>query len=142
MLPTGRAGARSAARNPEALAVIEGAGHHCCEYMTAGVVLVLGAVGRNFGAGMSNGVAYVLDETETFSARCNFDMVRVEPLAEADERAVLELVHQHLAKTGSPRAREVVGAWERYRAVFRKVVPHAVPAPAPEPTEAALSRSP
>src|SRR5207247_1945229 len=99
---------------------IEGAGHHCCEDMTAGVVLVLGAVGRNFAAGMSNGVAYVLDETETFSARCNFDMVRVQPLAETDERAVLELARQHLAKTGSPRAHEVVGAWERYRALFRK----------------------
>jgi len=85
---------------------------------------------------MSNGVAYVLDETETFSARCNFDMVRVEPLAEADEPAVLELVRQHLAKTGSPRAREVLGAWDRYRLVVRKVVPHAAPAPAPEPAEA------
>jgi len=86
---------------------------------------------------MSNGVAYVLDDTETFSARCNFDMVRVQPLAETDERAVLELARQHLAKTGSPRAREVVGAWERYRALFRMVVPHAAPAPAPEPAEAA-----
>jgi len=136
LFAAGRAGDRFAVRNAGALAVIEGAGHHCCEYMTAGVVLVLGAVGRNFGAGMSNGVAYVLDETETFSARCNFDMVRVEPLAEADERAVLELVHQHLAKTGSPRAREVLGAWDRYRLVVRKVVPHAAPAPAPEPAEA------
>jgi len=136
LFAAGRAGDRFAVRNAGALAVIEGAGHHCCEYMTAGVVLVLGAVGRNFGAGMSNGVAYVLDETETFSARCNFDMVRVEPLAEADERTVLELVHQHLAKTGSPRAREVLGAWDRYRLVVRKVVPHAAPAPAPEPAEA------
>src|SRR5213083_980552 len=136
LFAAGRAGDRFAVRNAGAVAVIEGAGHHCCEYMTAGVVLVLGAVGRNFGAGMSNGVAYVLDETETFSARCNFDMVRVEPLAEADERTVLELVHQHLAKTGSPRAREVLGAWDRYRLVVRKVVPHAAPAPAPEPIEA------
>src|SRR5947208_298687 len=136
LFAAGRAGDRFAVRNAGAVAVIEGAGHHCCEYMTAGVVLVLGAVGRNFGAGMSNGVAYVLDETETFSARCNFDMVKVEPLAEADERAVLELVHQHLAKTGSPRAREVLGAWDRYRLVVRKVVPHAAPAPAPEPAEA------
>jgi len=137
LFAAGRAGDRFAVRNAGAVAVIEGAGHHCCEYMTAGVVLVLGAVGRNFAAGMSNGVAYVLDETETFSARCNFDMVRVQPLAETDERAVLELARQHLAKTGSPRAREVVGAWERYRALFHKVVPHAAPAPAPEPAEAA-----
>jgi len=137
LFAAGRAGDRFAVRNAGAVAVIEGAGHHCCEYMTAGVVLVLGAVGRNFAAGMSNGVAYVLDETETFSARCNFDMVRVQPLAETDERAVLELARQHLAKTGSPRAHEVVGAWERYRALFRKVVPHAAPAPAPEPAEAA-----
>src|SRR2546428_9617290 len=110
LFAAGRAGDRFAVRNAGALAVIEGAGHHCCEYMTAGVVLVLGAVGRNFGAGMSNGVAYVLDETETFSARCNFDMVRVEPLAEADERAVLELVHQHLVKTGSLQAPEELRA--------------------------------
>jgi len=137
LFAAGRAGDRFAVRNAGAVAVIEGAGHHCCEYMTAGVVLVLGAVGRNFAAGMSNGVAYVLDDTETFSARCNFDMVRVQPLAETDERAVLELARQHLAKTGSPRAREVVGAWERYRALFRMVVPHAAPAPAPEPAEAA-----
>src|SRR5438445_10731353 len=100
--------------------------------MAPGGVLVPGAVGRNFGAGMSNGVAYVLDETETFSARCNFDMVRVEPLAEADERTVLELVHQHLAKPGSPRAREVPCAWDRYRLVVRKVVPPSGPAPAPD----------
>src|SRR5438445_12393621 len=104
--------------------------------MAPGGVLVPGAVGRNFGAGMSNGVAYVLDETETFSARCNFDMVRVEPLAEADERAVLELVHQHLAKTASPRARAVLGAWDRYRLVVRNAVPHAAPATAADPAEA------
>jgi glutamate synthase domain-containing protein 3 len=84
LFAAGRAGDRFAVRNSGAVAVIEGAGNHCCEYMTAGVVLVLGQVGRNFGAGMSNGVAYVLDEAGTFASRCNFDMVETRPLDEAD----------------------------------------------------------
>src|SRR2546430_5303973 len=74
LFAAGRAGDRFAVRNSGVIAVIEGAGAHCCEYMTAGVVVVLGPVGRNFAAGMSNGTAYVLDDTETFSARCNTDM--------------------------------------------------------------------
>src|SRR5213596_1720690 len=77
LFAAGRAGDRFAVRNSGVIAVIEGAGAHCCEYMTAGVVVVLGPVGRNFAAGMSNGTAYVLDDTETFSARCNTDMVAV-----------------------------------------------------------------
>src|SRR5439155_580163 len=81
-----------AVRNSGAIAVIEGAGAHCCEYMTAGVVVVLGPVGRNFAAGMSNGVAYVLDEAGTFTARCNGDMVQVGALEPSDEARVLGLV--------------------------------------------------
>jgi len=77
LFAAGRAGDRFAVRNSGAVAVIEGAGAHCCEYMTGGVVVVLGPGGRNFAAGMSNGTAYVLDDTETFSARCNTDMVAV-----------------------------------------------------------------
>src|SRR5213075_2707845 len=80
----GSAGDRFAVRNSGAIAVVEGAGDHCCEYMTGGVVVVLGPVGRNFAAGMSNGVAYVLDEAETFSARCNTDMVAVRALEPSD----------------------------------------------------------
>jgi glutamate synthase (NADPH/NADH) large chain/glutamate synthase (ferredoxin) len=144
LFAAGRAGDRFAVRNSGAVAVIEGAGHHCCEYMTAGVVLVLGAVGRNFGAGMSNGVAYVLDEEEAFAARCNFDMVTAQPLDATDEELVLDLVREHLAKTGSPRAREIFGEWGRFRTLFRKVVSHAAPAPAPtpEPAESAAPVQP
>src|SRR5881409_4012144 len=136
LFAAGGAGDRFAVRNSGVIAVIEGAGAHCCEYMTAGVVVVLGPVGRNFAAGMSNRTAYVLDETETFTARCNADMVQIRGLEESDERLILELLREHCAKTGSPRAREVLGAWDRYRLVVRKVVPHAAPAPAPEPAEA------
>jgi glutamate synthase (ferredoxin) len=122
-------------RNSGAIAVIEGAGAHCCEYMTAGVVVVLGPVGRNFAAGMSNGVAYVLDDAETFSARCNMDMVAVRGLEPSDEQLVRELVSEHMAKTGSAKARVILDSWERFGPLFRKVVPNAAPAPVAAPAE-------
>ena len=127
LFAAGRAGDRFAVRNSGAVAVIEGAGAHCCEYMTAGVVVVLGPVGRNFAAGMSNGIAYVLDEAETFAARLNSDMVQVRALEPSDETVVLDLVREHLAATGSTRARVILDSWERYRDLFRKVVPYTVP---------------
>src|SRR5690606_32039778 len=80
----GVAGERFAVRNSGAVAVVEGAGDHCCEYMTGGVVVVLGQTGRNFAAGMSGGIAYVLDEDETFASRCNLSMVELEPVIEED----------------------------------------------------------
>src|SRR3989449_11480101 len=141
LFAAGRAGDRFAVRNAGAVAVIEGAGHHCCEYMTAGVVLVLGAVGRNFAAGMSNGVAYVLDETETFSARCNTDMVAVRALEPPDEQIVLELLREHCAKTGSAKARVMLDSWDRYGPLFRKVAPYTAPVaaePAAEEEAAAV----
>src|SRR6266446_4447164 len=131
----GGAGDRFAVRNSGVIAVIEGAGAHCCEYMTAGVVVVLGPVGRNFAAGMSNGTAYVLDDTETFSARCNTDMVAVRALDPSDEQLVLELLGEHCAKTGSAKARKILDAWDRYGPLFRKVVPHAAPVPVAAPAE-------
>ncbi|HEY6210122.1 MAG TPA: glutamate synthase large subunit [Gemmatimonadales bacterium] len=137
LFAAGRVGDRFAVRNSGAIAVIEGAGNHCCEYMTAGVVVVLGQVGRNFAAGMSNGVAYVLDEAENFAARCNGDMVAVRALDEPDEKLVLDLVRRHVAKTGSPRAQAIIDDWERYRPLLRKVVPHTAPATAASPAEAA-----
>jgi glutamate synthase domain-containing protein 3 len=137
LFAAGQAGSRFAVRNSGATAVIEGAGNHCCEYMTGGVVVVLGEVGRNFGAGMSNGTAYVLDEAETFPLRCNFDMVNLGDLSEADDRLLLGLIRAHLEKTGSPRAHTILGDWGHYRELFRKVVPHghvaAAPVPAAEP---------
>jgi len=113
--------------------VIEGAGDHCCEYMTGGIVVVLGPVGRNFGAGMSNGVAYVLDERAVLASHCNLDMVHVTPLSAMDERVLRKLVQQHFHKTGSVRARAILAQWDAYRALFRKVAPPPPEAPAGEP---------
>jgi glutamate synthase domain-containing protein 3 len=134
LFAAGSAGDRFAVRNSGAVAVIEGAGDHCCEYMTGGVVVVLGPVGRNLGAGMSNGVAYVLDEgTTPLAARCNPDMVVVTDLDAADERRLQTLIRQHYQKTGSRRARAILSGWAVYRAFFKKVSP-----PAPVPAAAAI----
>jgi glutamate synthase (NADPH/NADH) large chain/glutamate synthase (ferredoxin) len=140
LFAAGSAGDRFAVRNSGAVAVIEGAGDHCCEYMTGGVVVVLGPVGRNLGAGMSNGVAYVLDEGETpLAARCNPEMVCVAALEPADERRLQGLIRQHYQKTGSRRARAILGAWATYRALFKKVSP---PPPPPAPVPAAAAAEP
>jgi glutamate synthase (ferredoxin) len=139
LFAAGRAGDRFAVRNSGAVAVIEGAGDHCCEYMTAGTVVVLGPVGRNFAAGMSNGVAYVLDEAEVFPMRCNQDMVAVRDLTAEDDEVLRPLIREHAARTGSLRARAILAGWQRYRPLFRKVVPLVAPvaAPAAEPPVAA-----
>src|SRR2546430_9020189 len=137
LFAAGRAGDRFAVRNSGAVAVIEGAGNHCCEYMTGGTVVVLGEVGRNFGAGMSNGVAYVLDETDSLAARLNGDMVAIRPLEPQDEVQLLTLVERHLARTLSPRARDLLAAWHRALPAFRKVAPLPPPASAPVPAIAA-----
>ena len=137
LFAAGRAGDRFAVRNSGAIAVIEGAGSHCCEYMTGGTVVVLGEVGRNFGAGMSNGVAYVLDETASLAARLNPDMVAIRSLEPQDEWQLLTLVEQHLARTLSPRARDLLAAWHRALPLFRKVAPLPPPASAPVTTVAA-----
>jgi glutamate synthase (NADPH/NADH) large chain len=148
----GIAGERFAVRNSGAIAVVEGAGDHCCEYMTGGVVVVLGYTGRNFAAGMSGGIAYVLDEDGTFARRCNLAMVELEPVKEEEEmiarhyhqtgdldmhgrvdvmadmsRFDAERLHQlianHARYTGSRRAREILGNWSAYLPKFRKVMP-------------------
>jgi len=137
LFAAGRAGDRFAVRNSGAVAVIEGAGSHCCEYMTAGVVVVLGPVGRNFAAGMSNGTAYVLDELGHFGTRCNTDMASVQGLDAADELLVRDLVREHAARTGSPRAQDLLAAWHRSLPLFRKVAPLPAPASAPVASVAA-----
>jgi glutamate synthase (NADPH/NADH) large chain/glutamate synthase (ferredoxin) len=119
----GQAGDRFAVRNSGAIAVIEGAGNHCCEYMTGGIVAVLGRAGRNFGAGMSNGVAYVLDEAGTFESRVNHDMVGLEELEEQDVEVLRRLIREHEEKTASPRARTILVQWDDYLPLFRKVAP-------------------
>jgi glutamate synthase (NADPH/NADH) large chain len=148
----GVAGERFAVRNSGAIAVIEGAGDHCCEYMTGGVVVVLGRTGRNFAAGMSGGIAYVLDEDESFKSRCNLAMVELEPVPEEEQVAEQEfghyndleshgrvdvmsdlttkdaerlhmLISNHARYTGSKRAAEILADWNKHRPLFRKVMP-------------------
>ena len=148
----GVAGERFGVRNSGAVAVIEGAGDHCCEYMTGGIVVVLGRTGRNFAAGMSGGIAYVLDEEGDFATRCNLAMVELEPIMEEDitlettqhqggdleahglvdvgadlsrgdaERLKL-LVRKHWQATASPKAKTILDAWEAHLPRFRKIMP-------------------
>jgi glutamate synthase domain-containing protein 2/glutamate synthase domain-containing protein 1/glutamate synthase domain-containing protein 3 len=122
----GLAGERFAVRNSGAWAVVEGVGDHCCEYMTGGRVVVLGPTGRNFAAGMSGGVAYVLDEDGTFAERCNMGMVGFEELAEADAIELRAMIEEHLRRTTSPVAARVLAEWDRLLAAgaFVKVMPH------------------
>ncbi len=143
----GVAGERFAVRNSGATAVVEGLGDHGCEYMTGGTVVVLGQTGRNFAAGMSGGVAYVLDEDASFEKRCNLSMVALDPVPEeravsetgeleshgkvdvghlgrADNELLRSLIEKHAQLTGSARARMILDKWSVYRARFVKVMPH------------------
>jgi glutamate synthase (NADPH/NADH) large chain len=148
----GIAGERFAVRNSGAIAVVEGAGDHCCEYMTGGIVVVLGKTGRNFAAGMSGGIAYVLDETGDFDKLCNLSMVELEPLLseeminadayhhsgdleshgrvdvfdnllDADIERLHVLITRHAKATGSERANEILTNWKQWLPKFRKVTP-------------------
>ena len=120
----GVAGERFAVRNSGALAVVEGVGDHGCEYMTGGRVVVLGKTGRNFAAGMSGGIAYVLDVTGTFGARCNREMVELEPLESMEDvELVRDLIRRHITHTGSDHAARILGAWRNMAPLFVKVMP-------------------
>jgi len=148
----GVAGERFAVRNSGAIAVVEGAGDHCCEYMTGGIVIVLGKTGRNFAAGMSGGIAYVLDEDGSFAKRCNMAMVELEPvlseeminadafhhagdleahgrvdvfadLLNEDVERLHVLISRHAKLAGSRRATEILTNWKTYLPKFRKVMP-------------------
>jgi glutamate synthase domain-containing protein 3 len=111
-------------RNSGAMAVVEGVGDHGCEYMTGGRVVVLGHTGRNFAAGMSGGVAYVLDPAGDFARRCNPDMVDLEPLADLEDlELVQDLVTRHLRHTGSPAASRVLADWSEQVKRFVKIMP-------------------
>ena len=122
----GMAGERFAVRNSGATAVVEAVGDHGCEYMTRGTVIVLGRTGRNFAAGMTGGVAYVLDETGEFQrVRCNHSSVDVEPVIDAKDADLLQrLIVRHAELTGSPRARWILDQWETMLPKFVKVFPH------------------
>ena len=120
----GRVGERFAVRNSGALAVVEGAGDHCCEYMTGGRVVVLGETGRNFAAGMSGGVAYVWDKNHNFDYFCNMDQVEINLVEEAVHRKELkELIRKHYLYTGSALAGRMLDDWNRYVEDFIQVVP-------------------
>jgi len=124
----GRVGERFAVRNSSAFAVVEGTGDHCCEYMTGGCVVVLGSVGKNFGAGMSNGVAFVLDKEGKFEKLYNPQMVRIQRVSNEDEDLPLlkEMVENHYRYTGSAIANEVLDNFDNYLPLFWKVVPKSV----------------
>jgi glutamate synthase (NADPH) large chain len=148
----GVAGERFAVRNSGAIAVIEGAGDHCCEYMTGGTVVVLGRTGRNFAAGMSGGIAYVLDEDGTFASRCNLAMVELEPMPQEedfnarayhhvhdlethglvdvmadmsrhDAHRLHHLIARHARFTDSAIAAKILAEWPLWYPRFRKVMP-------------------
>jgi len=121
----GLAGERFCVRNSGVTAVVEGVGDHGCEYMTGGRVVVLGATGRNFAAGMSGGIAYVLDESGLFaSKRCNREMVDLEELLDPPEiEDVLNVIKRHFSYTGSPVAKRVIDQWHQLRPKFVKVMP-------------------
>ena len=120
----GLVGERFAVRNSGATAVVEGVGDHGCEYMTGGAVVVLGTTGRNFAAGMSGGIAYVLDEDGGFEERCNPELVGLEALGPADALLVRELVEEHERRTGSDVAARLLDDWEEAQLRFVKVMPH------------------
>ena len=120
----GKVGERFGVRNSGAIAVIEGAGDHCCEYMTGGRVVVLGETGRNFAAGMSGGVAYVYDPKHTFDYFCNMDMVEINLVEDSvSHKELLELIRQHYLHTGSALAGRMLDEWHRYVDDFVQVVP-------------------
>jgi glutamate synthase (NADPH/NADH) large chain/glutamate synthase (ferredoxin) len=142
---SGRVGERFAVRNSGAEAVVEGLGDHGCEYMTNGTVVVLGSTGRNFGAGMTGGTAFVLDLEDAFESRYNPQLIRLERLGdEASSQALKSLIYRHLETTESERAREILGDWPKYESRFWKVCPLAQTAakPAPTPPSPAASSGP
>jgi len=121
----GRAGERFAVRNSGALAVVEGVGDHGCEYMTEGVVVILGETGRNFGAGMSNGVAYVLDESRDFPKKINPELVGLAQVTAAADIEIMEtLIRRHFELTGSKRAQQILENFDGYLPLFWKAAPH------------------
>jgi glutamate synthase (NADPH/NADH) large chain len=120
----GMAGERFGVRNSGARAVVEGVGDHGCEYMTGGVVVVIGPTGNNFAAGMSGGIAYVYDRSQLFDTRCNLDMVDLESVWSKEDRVQLKtMLENHLAYTNSERARMLLQNWESHLPLFVKVMP-------------------
>ncbi|ATW28798.1 glutamate synthase subunit alpha [Candidatus Formimonas warabiya] len=118
----GKVGERFAVRNSGAAAVVEGVGDHGCEYMTGGRIVILGETGRNFGAGMSGGIAYVLDEQENLSSKCNFELTEMEPLTQEDLRFVKNLVENHVRFTNSQKGKKILDHWQAYMGKFVRII--------------------
>ncbi|MDD5185722.1 MAG: glutamate synthase subunit alpha, partial [Paludibacter sp.] len=120
----GVVGERFCVRNSGAIAVVEGAGDHCCEYMTGGRTVVLGPTGRNFAAGMSGGVAYVLDEENNFDFFCNMEMVELSLIEDSmDNKELHGLISSHYKYTKSTLAKQILDNWNLYVDKFKKIVP-------------------
>ena len=120
----GVAGERFCVRNSGATAVVEGVGDHGCEYMTGGTAVILGRTGRNFAAGMSGGIAYVLDENHDLYMRLNKDQVIIDTLTEnSDIQELRSLIEEHVAATGSPKGKQILAAFKSYIPCFKKIMP-------------------
>ncbi|MPN08856.1 Ferredoxin-dependent glutamate synthase 1 [bioreactor metagenome] len=123
---SGVAGERFCVRNSGATAVVEGVGDHGCEYMTGGLVVILGPTGKNFAAGMSGGIAYVLDEGHDLYLRLNKELVSEQAVTvQADIDELRGLIEAHAAATGSPKGKEILADFDRYLSSFKKIVPGA-----------------
>ena len=124
MFIRGKAGERFCVRNSGANAVVEGVGDHACEYMTGGRVVILGSTGVNFAAGMSGGIAYVLDSDQLFDTRCNLEMVELSPIIdEIESKFLYDMINRHVELTSSAYAAEILHDWEEMRPQFVKVLP-------------------
>jgi glutamate synthase domain-containing protein 3 len=132
LFANGRGGERFAVRNSGAVAVIEGIGDHGCEYMTGGTIVVLGDTGKNFGAGMTGGMAFVLDAHERFADLYNPGLIVIERLDAANEVVLHELISRHVEQTGSARGKEILGDWPTFSKAFWVVQPRP---PAAKPSE-------
>ncbi len=138
LFAAGRAGERFCVRNSGGTAVVEGIGDHGCEYMTNGMVLVLGSFGKNFGAGMSGGTAYLLDEAGMFGKLHNSEMIKGVPLTEVEDiKTVQQLIYKHLERTESFRAKDILDRWDHFLPMFVKVLPKVEPVPVPPEDEPA-----
>jgi glutamate synthase domain-containing protein 3 len=133
LFANGRGGERFAVRNSGAVAVVEGIGDHGCEYMTGGTVVVLGETGKNFGAGMTGGVSYVLDVNNHFPDLINPGLIAIERVSPADFEVLRPLISKHAEVTGSARAKEILADWERFQPLMWRAFPRP---PAAKPSEA------
>jgi glutamate synthase domain-containing protein 3 len=147
LFAAGQAGERFCVRNSGGQAVVEGVGDHGCEYMTNGLVVIIGPTGKNFGAGMTGGVAYVLDEDGTFPERYNKEIVKLSRMKAEDVVIVQSLIYRHLELTESAKAKAILADWKTFQDKFWKVAPEpvevkATPAEAKKMGEAIVATTP